>query len=181
LQKYRKKELKMRRILLSIGIAALLSIPVVSRQQSQKAFHDSSSQSALSDVYTKWLNEDVVYIITTEEERFFRQLKSDGERERFIFEFWVRRDPMRETDKNEFRKEHYERIAYTNQNFAVDGLPGWRTDRGRIYITYGKPDEIKKSASGEIWLFKRRTGLFDRGPGDAEIVKFEFRDNKLVR
>ena len=163
----------MRRILFSLGIATLLSISVVAQQQSQKIVHDLSSQSVLSEVYIKWLSEDVVYIITTEEERYFRQLKSDEERERFIEEFWLRRDPMRETDKNEFRKEHYERIAYANQNFAVDGLPGWRTDRGRVYITYGKPDEIQKSASEEIWLFKR-------GPGGEEIVKFEFRGNKLV-
>jgi GWxTD domain-containing protein len=140
-----------------------------------------SSQPASRELYTKWLNEDVIYIITTEEARLFRQLKSDEKREKFIEEFWLRRDPMPETDKNEFREEHYERIAYANQNFAVDGVSGWRTDRGRIYITYGKPDEIQKAASGEMWLFKRSTGLFDRRSGEMEIVKFEFRDNKLVR
>src|SRR5262245_28295813 len=175
------KELNMRRILFSLGIATLLSASAVSQQLSQIAIHDLSSQSELREVYTKWLNEDVAYLITTEEERFFRQLKSDEERERFIEEFWLRRDPMPETDKNEFREEHYQRIAYANQNFAVDVLPGWRTDRGRVYITYGKPDEIQKSESGEIWLFKRARRLFDRSPGDVEIVKFEFRDNKLVR
>src|SRR5262245_66435515 len=164
----------MRRILVSLGIAALLSAPAVSQQLSQIAFHDMSSHSELREVYTKWLSEDVAYLITTEEEQYFRQLKSDEQRERFIEEFWLRRDPMRQTDKNEFREEHYERIAYANQNFAVDGLPGWRTDRGRVYITYGKPDEIQKSASGEIWLFKR-------GTGGAGIEKFEFRNNKLVR
>jgi GWxTD domain-containing protein len=172
-----KKELKMRRMLFSLVTATLLSASVVSQQRS----HNLSYQPALNEVYTKWLNESVVYIITTEEERYFRQLKSDEERERFIEEFWVRRDPMRETDKNEFREEHYQRIAYANQNFAVDGLSGWQTDRGRVYITYGKPDEIQKSASGEIWLFKQRAGLFDRGPGGVGVVKFEFRDNKLVR
>jgi GWxTD domain-containing protein len=171
----------MRKILFSLGIATLFSISVVAQQQSQKAFHDVSSQSESRDVYTKWPNEDVVYIITDEEVRLFRQLKSDKEREKFIEEFWLRRDPMPETDKNEFREEHYERIAYANQNFAVDGVHGWRTDQGRVYITYGKPYEIQKSASGEIWLFKRSAGLFDRGPRGTETVKFEFRDNKLVR
>src|SRR5262245_62608354 len=171
----------MRRMLFSLVIATLLSVSVVSQPQSQKAFHDSSSQPELGEVYTKWLNESAVYIITTEEERYFRQLKSDEERERFIEEFWLRRDPVRETDKNEFREEHYQRIAYANQNFAVDVLPGWRTDRGRVYITYGKPYEIQKSESGEIWVFKLARGLFDRRPGDVEFVKFEFRDNKLVR
>jgi GWxTD domain-containing protein len=175
------KELNMRRILFSLGIATLLSASAVSQQLSKIAIHDLSSQSELGEVYTKWLNESVVYIITTEEEQYFRQLKSDEERERFIEEFWLRRDPMPETDKNEFREEHYQRITYANQNFAVDVLPGWRTDRGRVYITYGKPYEIQKSESGEIWVFKLARGLFARGPGDVEFVKFEFRDNKLVR
>jgi GWxTD domain-containing protein len=168
----------MRRILFSLGIATLLSISVVAQQQSQKAVHDLSSQSVLSEVYTKWLSEDVVYIITTEEERYFRQLKSDEEREKFIEEFWLRRDPTPDTDENEYRKGHYERIAFANQDFTADGVPGWRTDRGRIFIRYGKPDEIQKTASEEIWLYKGGTG-----PGEVEFVwkKFEFRNNTLVR
>src|SRR5262245_34956095 len=168
----------MRRILFSLGIATLLSISVVAQQQSQKIVHDLSSQSVLSEVYTKWLSEDVVYIITTEEERYFRRLKSDEERERFIEEFWLRRDPTPDTDENEYRKEHYERIAFANQDFTADGVAGWRTDRGRIVIRYGKPDEIQKTASEEIWLYKGGTG-----PGEVEFVwkKFEFRNNTLVR
>jgi GWxTD domain-containing protein len=180
----------MLKILISLGIAALLSISAVAQQHLQKevrqkevpkAYQLFSPQSDLKDIYNKWLTEIVVYIITAQEERYFRELKSDDERERFIEEFWLRRDPMPDTDKNEFREEYFERIAYANQNFAVDGVAGWRTDRGRIYITYGKPDEIQQTGSGEIWLFKRRTGLFDRGPGDVEILKFEFRNNALVR
>jgi GWxTD domain-containing protein len=171
----------MLRILFSLGIATLLSISLVAQQQSPKAHPESSSQSELKDVYNKWLNESVAYIITSEEERLFRQLKSDEEREQFIWQFWLRRDPTPDTDKNEFREEHYERIAYANQNFAVDDLPGWRTDRGRIYITYGKPIEIQQSASGEIWLFRQSTGVFEGVPGEGEIIKFEFRNNTLVR
>jgi GWxTD domain-containing protein len=178
----------MQRILFSLGIATLLSISVVAQQHSQIAHQELSSQSDLKDIYNKWLNEIVVYIITDEEKRLFGQLKSDEEREQFIEQFWLRRDPMPDTDKNEFREEHFERIAYANQNFAVDGVTGWRTDRGIIYITYGKPDEIEKSESGEIWLFKRGTGQFARRPGlfaprlgEEEIEKFEFRNNTLVR
>jgi GWxTD domain-containing protein len=180
----------MLRILFSLGIATLLSISAVAQQhlpkevlqkEVPKAYQAFASQSDLKDIYDKWLTEIVVYIITVEEERYFRELKSDEERERFIEEFWLRRDPTPDTDKNEFREEHFERIAYANQNFAVDGIAGWRTDRGRIYITYGKPDEIQQTGSGEIWLVKRRTGLFDRGPGAVEILKFEFRNNSLVR
>jgi GWxTD domain-containing protein len=185
------------RILFALGIASLLSISVVAQQQSQKTPPELPSQSASKDVYYKWLNEDVASIITDEEKRVFNQLKSDEEREQFIEQFWLRRDSSPDTDKNEFREEHYERIAYANQNFPLDGVPGWRTDRGIIYITYGKPDEIQISESGEIWLYKfrRRTGLFasgtgqfvggpslsGSGPGEAEIVKFEFRNNTLVR
>jgi GWxTD domain-containing protein len=195
--KIKELKMQMQRILVALGIATSLSISVVAQQQSQKTHPELSSQSDSKDVYNKWLNEDVAYIITDEEKRSFNQLKSDEVREQFIEQFWLRRDPMPDTDKNEFREEHYERIAYANQNFAVDGVPGWRTDRGVIYITYGKPDEIQKSESGEIWLFKfkRGTGLFGsrtgqfgggpwlsgRGPGEAEIVKFEFRNNTLVR
>jgi GWxTD domain-containing protein len=170
-------------ILFSLGITTLLSISAVAQQQSQKAHLEFSSQSDLKEVYNKWLNEDVAYIITAEEERVFRQLKSDEERERFIEVFWLRRDPMPDTAKNEFREEHYERLAYANQNFALDGLPGYRTDRGLIYITNGKPDEIQKSASGEIWLFTRVKGALDGRLGEVEVenVKFEFRNNTLVR
>jgi GWxTD domain-containing protein len=171
----------MLRILFSLGIATLLSISVVAQQQSQQAHQEPSSQSELKDVYNNWLNEIVAYIITAEEERLFRQLKSDEEREQFISRFWLRRDPNPDTDKNEFREEYFERIAYANQNFAVDGVPGWRTDRGRIYITYGQPYEIQKSESGEIWLFKQSRGAFEHSPGEVEIVKFEFRNNMLVR
>jgi GWxTD domain-containing protein len=170
--------LKVLRILFSLGIATLLSTSVVAQQQSPRDSQELPSQSELKDVYTKWLNESAAYIITAEEERLFRQLKSDEEREQFIEQFWLRRDPNPETEKNEFREEHYERIAYANQNFAVDGVPGWQTDRGIIYITYGKPDEIQQTASGEIWLFKRGPGLFRLGPSEA---KFEFRNNRLVR
>jgi len=171
----------MPRILFSLGIAALLSISAAAQQQSQKGHQELSSQTASQDVYNKWLTEDVAYIITDEETRLFNQLKSDEEREQFIEQFWLRRDPMPDTEKNEFREEHYERIAYANRNFTVDGAAGWRTDRGRIYIMFGPPYEIQKSASGETWLFKQRTGLFVSGPGEVEIVKFEFRNNTLVR
>src|SRR5262245_11132468 len=119
----------MRRILFSLGIATLFSIAVVAQQPPRQDFNGLSPQSKSRDAYTTWLIEDVVYIITDEEARSFRQLKSDKDREKFIEEFWLRRDPTPGTDKNEFRDEHYERIAYANQNFAVGGVPGWQTDR----------------------------------------------------
>jgi len=107
---------------------------------------------------TKWLNEDVVYIITEKERAEFLKLKSDKEREKFIEAFWRRRDPTPDTEENEFKEEHYRRIAYSNDRFASN-VPGWKTDRGRMYITLGPPDEVESHPTEryEIWLY-RATG-----------------------
>jgi len=101
----------------------------------------------LKKAYKDWLEKDVAYIITDEERKAFKKLATDDERERFIEEFWRRRDPDPDTDENEFREEYYERIAYANEHFA-SGIPGWKTDRGRIWIMYGKPDETETHPSG---------------------------------
>src|SRR5436190_5491081 len=101
----------------------------------------------LKRVYKDWLEKDVAYIITDEERKAFRKLETDDERERFIEEFWRRRDPDPDTDENEYREEYYERIAYANEHYA-SGIPGWKTDRGRIYIVYGKPDEVETHPAG---------------------------------
>ncbi len=101
----------------------------------------------LKKAYKEWLEKDVAYIITSEEKRAFKQLATDEERENFIENFWRRRDPDPDTEENEFREEYYERIAYANENFS-SGIPGWKTDRGRIYITFGKPDEKESHPSG---------------------------------
>ena len=101
----------------------------------------------LKKAYKDWLDKDVAYIITDEERKAFKKLETDDERERFIEEFWRRRDPDPDTDENEFREEYYERIAYANEHYA-SGIPGWKTDRGRIYITWGKPDEVETHPSG---------------------------------
>ena len=96
----------------------------------------------LKKAYKDWLDHDVAYIITDEERKAFKKLATDDERERFIEEFWRRRDPDPDTDENEFKEEYYERIAYANEHFS-SGIPGWKTDRGRIYIIWGPPDEIE--------------------------------------
>ena len=101
----------------------------------------------LKKAYKDWLDKDVAYIITDDERRAFKKLETDDERERFIEEFWRRRDPDPDTDENEYREEYYERIAYANEHFA-SGIPGWKSDRGRIYITWGKPDEVETHPSG---------------------------------
>jgi GWxTD domain-containing protein len=123
--------------------------------------------------YEKWLTEDVAYIISDEERAAFRALQSNPERERFIEQFWERRDPTPGTPANEVKEEHYRRIAYANEKFAA-GIPGWKTDRGRIYIVYGPPDEKEVHPSGDVggppyeeWLYKHNEGV-----GDRVIVKF---------
>ncbi len=118
-------------------------------------------------IYQKWLSEDVAYIITAEEKKAYKSLKTDEERESFIENFWRRRDPNPDTEENEFREEHFERIAYANEHYA-SGIPGWKTDRGRIYIAFGKPDGVESHPTG---------GSYDRpsyeGGGSTTTYPFE--------
>ena len=100
-----------------------------------------------SNMFKKWIDEDVAYIITDEEKKAWKKLATDAEREQFIEAFWRRRDPDPDTELNEYLEEHYERVAYANQHFA-SGIPGWKTDRGRIYIMYGAPHEKESHPSG---------------------------------
>ncbi len=97
--------------------------------------------------FKRWLDEDVRYIITPQERKAFVQMATDEERENFIESFWMRRDPTPDTIENEYKEEHYRRIAYANDRYA-SGIPGWRTDRGRIYIAYGPADEVESHPSG---------------------------------
>ena len=121
-----------------------LKRPISDKQKKENA---KSLKQELSKTYKKWLDEDVVYIISDEERKAFKQLSNDEERDQFIEAFWQRRDPTPDTEENEFKEEHYRRIEYANEHFAA-GIPGWKTDRGRIYITWGPPDEIDTHPSG---------------------------------
>ena len=107
--------------------------------------------TTVPDPYKKWLNQDVVYIITPEERRAFANLATDEERQHFIEQFWLRRDPTPDTQPNEYREEFYRRIAYADQNFAAGDIPGWKTDRGMIYIKYGPPDEREEHPNGGVY------------------------------
>jgi GWxTD domain-containing protein len=119
--------------------------------------------------YDKWLKEDVPYIISKEERDAFTRLKTNEERDHFIEQFWLRRDPTPGTPENEFKEEHYRRIAYANRRFGYADLPGWTTDRGRVYITWGPPDEIEDhpSAQGsstyplQQWRYRHMAGVAD--------------------
>ena len=132
------------------------------RFQQQKAL-----KGELHGEYKKWVDEDVRWIITDQEMQAFKSLSNDEERDQFIEQFWLRRNPNPDSPENEFREQHYQRIAYANEHFAA-GKPGWRTDRGHIYIAYGKPDSIDSHPSG---------GSYDRpmeeGGGNTSTFPFE--------
>src|SRR5437899_1974350 len=135
--------------------------------EEQKKKNAKGLKIELSKTYKKWLDEDVRWIITDEERSAFKQLSNDEERENFIESFWQRRDPTPDTAENEFKEEHYRRIAYANEHFPA-GIPGWKTDRGRIYIVFGPPDEIESHPSG---------GTYERpmeeGGGSTSTFPFE--------
>src|ERR1051325_8219863 len=118
--------------------------------EKQKRKQEEKLRKELETPYKKWLNEEVVYIITDEERKAFSRLQTDEQRAQLIGQFWLRRAPTPDTEENEFRKEHCRRIAYANERFAT-GIPGWKTDRGRIYILYGKPAEIESHAAGRTY------------------------------
>lgn len=167
------------KVKLAKGLAAgaLIFTAGASIAFSQKDKKDEPSQdpttkartvkTELKEAYKKWRNTDVAYIITSEEKKAFDALTTDEERENFIENFWRRRDPNPDTEENEYREEYYERIAYANQHYA-SGIPGWKTDRGRTYIAWGKPDSVESHPSG---------GAYDRpsyeGGGSTTTYPFE--------
>ena len=113
----------------------------------EKRQQNKDLKQEVRGAYKTWLDQDVRWIITDQELQAFKSLTNDEERDQFIEAFWQRRNPNPDSPENEFREEHYQRIAYANEHFAA-GKPGWRTDRGHIYIAYGKPDSIESHPSG---------------------------------
>ncbi len=159
---------------LAVALLTLIfAVPagLAQKKNSEKAQDPSEKarnvKPELNKAYKDWLEKDVAYIITDEERKAFKKLQTDDERERFIEEFWRRRDPDPDTNENEYREEYYERIAYANEHFA-SGIPGWKTDRGRIWIMYGKPDETESHPAG---------GAYNResyeGGGSTSTYPFE--------
>jgi GWxTD domain-containing protein len=114
------------------------------KEQKQKA---RKTLKELDSQYKQWLNEDVIYIISPEERNAFLQLDTNEEREQFIEQFWLRRSSNPDLPENDFKEEHYRRIAYANEHYA-SGIPGWKTDRGRIYIMWGPADEVDSHPTG---------------------------------
>ena len=129
---------------------------------------DKDLYKELDSQYKKWLDQDVVYIIMPEERTAFLHLTTNEEREPFIEQFWLRRNPDPDSVDNTFKEEHYRRIAYANEHYA-SGIPGWKSDRGRIYIMWGPPDEISGNPAG---------GTYDRPPeeGGGTTSTYPFED-----
>jgi GWxTD domain-containing protein len=160
-----------------VVIAGLIVVVCAMGLTHAKAAPQTPGSATNETPYTKWMNEDVAYIIHDEERAAFKRLESDPEREKFIEQFWLRRDPTPNTVENEYKEEHYRRIAYANDRFGTpSGLPGWKTDRGRIYITYGPPNEIESHPSPndprgfayEQWKYR-----FIEGVGQSVIIEFD--------
>jgi GWxTD domain-containing protein len=133
----------------------------------EKITQQKDLKQELHGVYKTWLDEDVRWIITDPEAEAFKHLSNDEERDAFIENFWERRNPSPDSPDNEFREEHYARIAYANEHFAA-GRPGWMTDRGHIYIAYGKPDDIDAHPSGGNY-----ERPIDEGGGSTSTYPFE--------
>jgi GWxTD domain-containing protein len=137
------------------------------RSDKEKFAAQKAVRQELKGAYKTWLNQDVIWIITDKEARAFRTLSNDEERDAFIEQFWLRRNPNPDSPENEFREEHYRRIAYANEHFAA-GKPGWKTDRGHIYISFGKPDSIDAHPSGGSYQRP-----MDEGGGETSTFPFE--------
>ncbi|MDT5261202.1 MAG: hypothetical protein QOC61_206, partial [Acidobacteriota bacterium] len=171
------RQQRTRSLALALGLLVSVSSPAAVLAQKGKKAADQQQQDVPdrernvkkehSNMFKKWIDEDVAYIITDEEKKAWKKLQTDEEREQFIEAFWRRRDPDPDTELNEYLEEHYERVAYANQHFA-SGIPGWKSDRGRIYIMYGAPNEKETHPTG---------GNYDRpsyeGGGNTTTYPFE--------
>ena len=133
----------------------------------EKFAQQKALKQELKGSYKTWLDQDVRWIITDQEMQAFKSLANDEERDQFIENFWLRRNPNPDSPENEYREEHYARIAYANEHFAA-GKPGWKTDRGHIYIAYGKPDSIDSHPSGGSY-----ERPMDEGGGNTSTFPFE--------
>jgi GWxTD domain-containing protein len=166
--------------LFSSVVATVTSVPLLAQQQKeapkatvakpqtskQQKKNDAKLRKELETPYKKWLNEEVLWIITPEERTAFGRLETDDERQQFIEQFWLRRDPTPDTEENEEKEEHYRRIAWANDRFA-SGIPGWKTDRGMVYIKFGPPDEREEHPTGG-------PGIRDIAEGGGETTFFPY-------
>jgi GWxTD domain-containing protein len=128
------------KILFFAALICLLSFSALAQEKSKPRCIEGTGDNKMT--YERWLVRDALYIITPEEKKVFLTLKTEAEKEEFVENFWRRRDPNPNTEINEFKEEYYERIAYVNEHFSSAAIAGWKTDKGRIYIIFGKPDSV---------------------------------------
>lgn len=139
------------------------------------SFAQTTTRDRLNPEYQKWIDEDVHWIMTNQERDSFLRLTSNADRDRFVDAFWEQRNPSPGNRPNSFKEEHYRRLAFANQHFAA-GTPGWRTDRGHIYILYGPPDSMNVRTSTltappeQIWTYRHMAGK-------AEETRVKFVDH----
>ncbi|MEN6533433.1 MAG: GWxTD domain-containing protein [Bryobacteraceae bacterium] len=137
-----------------------------------------AAEIALESPYLKWLDEDVVHIISKEESTAFLKLPTNEEREEFIQQFWLRRDPTPKTAANEFREEHYRRITYANARYATSHKSGWMTNRGRMYVQLGPPDLVEAWPSGGVDGIPFETWIYRSVKGTKGSQSFVFKDTR---
>ena len=154
-------------VLVSLIIPSLSAFPKQQKPDKEERRRQKAIQKEMESPYKKWLEEEVPYIITDEERQSFKKFSTDDEREQFIEQFWERRNPNPGSPENEFKEEYYRRIAYANEHYA-SGIPGWKTDRGRIYIMYGPADEIESHPSGGSYVRPP-----EEGGGETSTYPFE--------
>jgi len=160
-------------------IAGMFVFAAVILAFSLQSFSHASSfaaeQEKMSEKHKKWLDEEVIYIISKNEKDVFKSLATFEQRDEFIRKFWERRDPTPRTPFNEFKEEHYRRIEFVNRQY-FEGTAGWRSDRGRVYIMFGPPDFFETNPGGgrgflfgvsgptaefpsEVWTYRYIPGL----------------------
>jgi GWxTD domain-containing protein len=166
-------------LLAAIILITTAALALAAWQSGPSQTNSSETQGKTNRVktspYSKWLDQEIVYIITREECAAFQKLTTNEERDKFFEQFWSRRDPTPGTIDNEFKVEHYRRIAYADERFRTQsGKPGWQTDRGHLYIVYGPPDEIETHPKGiwvpiasEAWMYRHLEGI-----GENVMVNF---------
>jgi len=151
----------------AVVVTGLFASPPKETRDKQERRRQKAIQKEMESPYKKWLQEEVPYVITPEERGAFKKLSTDEEREQFIEQFWERRNPNPGSPENEFKEEYYRRIAYANEHYA-SGIPGWKSDRGRIYIMYGPADEIESHPSGGTYMRPP-----EEGGGETSTYPFE--------
>src|SRR2546426_8087128 len=157
-------------LVVSLGgvvVTGLFASPPKEKPDKEERRRQKAIQKEMESPYKKWLQEEVPYVITDEERGAFKKLSTDEEREQFIEQFWERRNPNPGSPENEFKEEYYRRIAYANEHYA-SGIPGWKSDRGRIYIMYGPADEIESHPSGGTYMRPP-----EEGGGETSTYPFE--------